>query len=134
MVFVSGQWHWQIIGEHQNSSCRIWSKFRILHLHILFGKCQFYVKMCFLWVLLFLSFYLYKLISQITCSTIHNHIIKYKAKLSNKNIDLRGNQCMTTFLDRQPLHCQNTFHRQFISAYKFTNHKFPISRYTQALN
>ena len=86
-----------------------------------------------MWVLSFLSFYVYHLLSQITCSTIYNPIIKYKAKLSKNNIHLRGNQQMTTSSDCQPLFCQNTFYRQFISAYKFTNHNLPISRYTQAL-
>ena len=45
----------------------------------------------FLWVLLFLSFFLYQLINQITRSTIFNPI-HYKAKLSKNNIHIGGNQ------------------------------------------
>ena len=38
-----------------------------------------YSSCIFLWVLLFLSFFLYQLVSQITCFTFYSPIVKHKA-------------------------------------------------------
>ena len=40
---------------------------------------------------------------------------------------------MTTFSDRQPLYCQNTFYKKIISVYKLIINNSKISRTTQIL-
>ena len=82
----------------------------------------------------FLSFQPIHLNDKTTCSTIFNPRNNLqKSTLSKKYSSQRKSIEMTTSLERQPLYCQNTFCKQFISVYKLIICNSKISRSTQAL-